>query len=353
MIIAHYTYDSCMNMWCGGGGGYRELTINLRLGQMGHGIQCYYGNWKGIWKYSYLISRLAYSICATIHSIFNKADVYVFGFSAYAPVFGFLFHRNKSVILFYHELGSTPFKKYGPIGFFPWLAEKIVLHFGKNFITLTDSMADMIQERYRHKATPGYVGYDESLRDLPTEDRGYILYFGRIDVYMKGLDTLLDAFDLMQTDYTYSLRIAGRGSWRDTDWLRERIAESPHHAWIAVMNNATEEEKADLLTNCSLVCLPSRYEGWSIVAMEAAACGKAVLASNIPGLRDAVVHRLTGWLIPPEKPRVWAKSMSMMLKHGELRARLGAAGKKRAEGFTWDRIAHIHETVYDRVHEGE
>ena len=97
------------------------------------------------------------------------------------------------------------------------------------------------------------------------------------------------------------------------------------------------------------VCTPSRYEGWGIVAIEAAAAAKAVIGTDIPGLADAIRADETGLLVPSENPQALAIAMKRLLSDAFLRKRLGIAGRKWAARFTWDRTARAQEKVYLEV----
>ena len=94
------------------------------------------------------------------------------------------------------------------------------------------------------------------------------------------------------------------------------------------------------------------YEGWGIVAVEAGAAAKAVIGSKIPGLVDAVREGETGILVPPEDAERLAEAMRRLLQDRGCRRRLGRAGRRRAEHFSWDRAAGDQERFYERVLSG-
>lgn len=86
----------------------------------------------------------------------------------------------------------------------------------------------------------------------------------------------------------------------------------------------------------AVVVCPSRREGYGVVAREAMAHGRPVVASAVGGLRDAVEHERTGLLVPPGDPAALRAAIERLLTDATLRARLGAAARERAgERFSW------------------
>ena len=81
----------------------------------------------------------------------------------------------------------------------------------------------------------------------------------------------------------------------------------------------------------TLVCLPSYYgEGLPNVLAEAGASGRAVVATDIPGCRQAVSHGANGLLVPVRDPEALGAAIKQLLADRDLRGQLGAAGRQRA-----------------------
>ena len=86
----------------------------------------------------------------------------------------------------------------------------------------------------------------------------------------------------------------------------------------------------------AVVVCPSHREGYGVVAREAMAHGRPVVASAVGGLIDAVEHERTGLLVPPRDPAALRAAIERLLSDATLRARLGAAARERAgERFSW------------------
>jgi glycosyltransferase involved in cell wall biosynthesis len=364
MKIDVYCYDDVNNPRCGGGGAFRELQVHRAIAQR-HAVRFFTGNFidakpsvslnftyrhLGL-RQNYLLSRISFSVIATLRSLFSGADVIAVPFSIYSPVFTFLFRPRKTVVLFFHVTGRQVFRKYGPFGLLPLLAEKIVLGSARNYITLTDSMAMEIRKRRPSvRAWAGYVSFDTSLLSKYVSDGNFILCFGRMDIHMKGIDILIPAFEKIAESFPrHRLVIAGRSKESDLEWLTNRINESPYRDRIQVIGNASEDEKKKLFHSSTFVCMPSRYEGWNIAAIEAAASSKATLGTRIHGLTDAIRENETGLLVNPENVEELGEKMVLLLNDPALRQRLGKNGYEWAQQFTLDRIAKIQEKFYLEV----
>jgi glycosyltransferase involved in cell wall biosynthesis len=99
----------------------------------------------------------------------------------------------------------------------------------------------------------------------------------------------------------------------------------------------------------AVVCTPW-YEPFGIVPLEAMACGVPVVAAAVGGLRDTIVDRRTGILVPAQDPAAIAEALAELLADPGLRAELGRAGQKRALArYSWDRVAAETEKAYQHT----
>lgn len=100
----------------------------------------------------------------------------------------------------------------------------------------------------------------------------------------------------------------------------------------------------------SIVVVPSRREGYGVVAREAMARGRPVVASAVGGLRDAVDDGVTGILVPPRDVPALRAAVERLLDDAELRARLGAAARAKAEReWSWDAATDALLAVYEEA----
>lgn len=106
----------------------------------------------------------------------------------------------------------------------------------------------------------------------------------------------------------------------------------------------------ELLKNSNLVVLPSYREGLPKALIEAAACGRAVVTTDVPGCRDAIDAGVTGLLIPVKNVMELASAMEKLLINADLRQQMGRNGRNFAERtFSIDSVVNIHLNIYSSI----
>jgi len=114
----------------------------------------------------------------------------------------------------------------------------------------------------------------------------------------KRLHLLVDAVpDLLRHWPELKVDIAGSGPARDA--LLAQVRELGLEGTVSLPGRVPERVKRDLLARAWLTVAPSLAEGWGLTVLEANAVGTPALAYDVPGLRDSVQDRVTGWLVPP------------------------------------------------------
>jgi glycosyltransferase involved in cell wall biosynthesis len=170
----------------------------------------------------------------------------------------------------------------------------------------------------------------------------YVFAIGR-HVPQKGFDVLLRAFD-KAGETGHDLLLAGDGI--EHQRLRELARSLPSRDRIHFVGRLPHDRAVQYFAGCSFFALPSRHEPLGIVNLEAMAAGKAVLASRVGGVPEIVSDGETGLLVPPEDTQAWAQAIRQLCSDGDLRGRLGAAGRTRATEFDWAEIASQYVDVY-------
>lgn len=100
----------------------------------------------------------------------------------------------------------------------------------------------------------------------------------------------------------------------------------------------------------SIVVLPSYREGFPKILMEAAACGRPVITTNVPGCKDAVINQVTGDLIPVKKFKPLASSILKLSKKRNILRKMGRAARIHAEkNFDVNDIVSMHFSIYKKI----
>ncbi len=167
--------------------------------------------------------------------------------------------------------------------------------------------------------------------------------FGRLKRY-KCVDHLLAALPLVRKHQPdVQAVIIGDG---DDRARLERLSRSLGIAdCVRFTGYVTEEEKVEWLQKIWCGVATSSKEGWGLTVIEANACGTPVVASNVPGLRDAVCEGETGLLYPYGDIHALAQQIVRVLREEELRRKLSTGALRWARSFSWD-------TSADRLLEG-
>ncbi|MBM3683703.1 MAG: glycosyltransferase family 4 protein [Actinobacteria bacterium] len=166
-----------------------------------------------------------------------------------------------------------------------------------------------------------------------------VLFLGRHEP-RKGLGVLLEAFAGLDVDAR--LWVAGDGP--GTAELRDRHDRDRRVVWLGRL---TEAEKLRRLAGADVFCAPSLGgESFGVVLLEAMAAGTAVVASDLPGYRNAVRPDVDALLVSPGDVDALRRALSDVLVDGARRAGLVAAGRERAASMSMDRLADRYLEIF-------
>ncbi|HEY8156744.1 MAG TPA: glycosyltransferase family 4 protein [Myxococcota bacterium] len=181
-----------------------------------------------------------------------------------------------------------------------------------------------------------------------------VAYFGRLERY-KRVDLLLRALARLAPRLpALEIVIIGRGSRRVE--LEQLAGELGLAALTRFTGFASDEVRDSLLAGSRVCVCPSVKEGWGITVVEANALGVPVVATDVPGLRDAVRHDETGLLVADGPPEALvsqlADSIGRLLADEALATRLSAGALAWSRRFDWDTAAGVMAEAVERAREG-
>lgn len=181
------------------------------------------------------------------------------------------------------------------------------------------------------------------------DDRQVVLFVGRLEP-LKGVEILIDAVAELE-DSRPDLLIVG-GDARASSYmalLKER-AEARGIGGRTRFEGAVAHERLPLYYSAADVCVvPSFYESFGLVALEAMACGAPVVASRVGGLVGTVRDGQSGFLVPWRCPQPFGDAIDLILTNDELRRSLSRSALETARRFSWANVAAELSSLYAAV----
>jgi len=183
-----------------------------------------------------------------------------------------------------------------------------------------------------------------------------LLYVGRIEP-LKGIDTLIEALAIMhQQGFKMCLSVIGGNPENDTETpdaeltrlqaIREQYGLTD---LIAFIGKRGQDTLPYYYSAAVAVVIPSHYESFGMVALEAMACGTPVVASHVGGLAFLVQDGVTGYTVPVDEPQALADRLIALLQDTELRARMGSQAATFARQYGWEKISARILQLYEEV----
>ena len=174
-----------------------------------------------------------------------------------------------------------------------------------------------------------------------------ILYVGRIEP-IKGLDVLLDAMKILKESQEVQLIIVGGNLSDDTNLnkLRDQAKNLGINQDVFFTGSLEQSKLKNYYSAADVFVLPSHYESFGLVALEAMACGTPVIASRVGGISSFVQDGADGYLVPWRCPEPFSDRIEVLLKNDPLREYMGNSAKKKAHSLNWKKIAHRVSEYY-------
>lgn len=355
-VLYFFSYDHLKNPWVGGGGSVRDHEILSRFPKSykiklitghypkaqsasAHGYEhCAIGiPWAGEW-----ISRASYWFLAWMWMLLLPKSVLLgITSSPYAPFFWLYPIKPRSFVVIHHRVGDEWRQKMPKLWFFfDWL-EQIQLKASRNAIVINSELQTWLETHGNSRnILQNGNAFDDDLLNIQRQPQKTFLFFGRWDIKMKGLDLLLEAWARVTEQYPdYQLVIAGRERKEDGLFLRQKIAELNLHT-VQLIPNPSDFQKKTLLAQAMCYVSPSRYEGWGIAALEAAAAACPVIVSRATGFVESLGDCTWAQFVDLQTQGSLESEMIKMIRLEEhQRTQLGQGLRQYASHYTWDALA--------------
>ena len=131
--------------------------------------------------------------------------------------------------------------------------------------------------------------------------------------------------------------------------LRARADTLGIGPWVDFRGPQLQPALPEYYRAADLCLVPSHHESFGMAALEAMACGAAVVASRVGGLATTIQDGVTGVLVPPRDEAALAGAIAALLADEPRRRALGRQAARRAQGFAWPTVARALVDVYDEL----
>ncbi len=219
---------------------------------------------------------------------------------------------------------------YSPLSFPALLAryEKITMRRAKYLIAIT---------RYVSEQFPGFEGkvfhipnaLGEHFFDHPASEEIDIVFVGRI-IPRKHVLNLVQAVDRLKKDFpTLSVHIIGSGSGPYYQRVLDFVESSGLEKQVCFRGQLPQEDVAGTIASSKLLVIPSALESFSMVAAEAQALGKPVIATTVGAFPERIEDGVTGLLVAPDDIAGLAEAIGKVVSNSEMRREMGRIARER------------------------
>jgi glycosyltransferase involved in cell wall biosynthesis len=247
----------------------------------------------------------------------------------------------------HHLFGTSIFREVDPFtaSYVSWMERRALKRYREDavpFIAVSPSTREDMMRR-------GYPGELIRLIPLAVDHTKYrpapelrsptplIGYLGRIKRY-KSINHLIDALPIIR-EHVPGTRLVIVGDGDERSRLERLVDVKGLGEAVTFTGYVDEKKKVALLQSLWTLVMPSSKEGWGLTVTEANACGVVAVASDVPGLRDAVLDEETGVLFPYGNRVALAEAVIAVLKEKEKREEMGKKAWEFAQRFSWDDAA--------------
>lgn len=361
MKIIISTYDDVKNPHYGGGGAIALHELAKKL-SVKHDLKVISWNHSGVKNetidgVSYTriglkfipakIGQFIFQMILPLYAIFRKYDFWIENFgppftTSFLPVF-----TKKPVLGVVHMLAAEDMKRKYKIDLS--FIENAGIRRYRNTVATQETIREKILN-INPKSNCNVIsnGIDKIYPEK-TVRKKQLLFLGRLEVDQKGLDLLISAFQkfTQKNREGYQLVIAGSGLAAETEKLKTRIKNAELGNNVTLVGRVEGESKHKLMMESAAMVLTSRFETFSMVALESLAYGLPLVTFDIEGLKwipGNAVRKANAF-----DAEDLVEKISEVLDDTNLQEEIRSNGLNYAEKYTWDNIAKEYEKLINEI----
>lgn len=279
--------------------------------------------------------------------------------------------QNSKQVHTYHSLGSI---KYKAVTTIPMIAtkrlsvEKAVLETAERIVATSPQEKEhmlQISTKGNIDIIPcgtdihrfGGIEQQAAREQLGIDPQSKVVFYvGRFDE-RKGIETLVRAVGQSKLRGSVNLKLIigggsrpGQSDGKERDRIESIVTELGMSEFTVFPGRLGDEILPVYYAAADVCVVPSHYEPFGLVAIEAMASGTPVVASDVGGLQYTVVPEETGLLAPPKDDVAFASAIDRILSDSNFRNKLGLAARKRVESkFSWEGVAQQLSDLYTQI----
>ncbi|MCI4358618.1 MAG: glycosyltransferase family 4 protein [Thermoplasmata archaeon] len=293
-----------------------------------------------------------------IDALTGRADVihaHAFGyFPTWVGALAGRLGRSKLVITAHSDEGSgTP----GSLRYARWVTRG-TLRQADRTVAQTEMEATRLRtlgvDPQRIEVIPTPIDLEEFHDLAPSRSpkaRPVVLFVGRLYLEQKGLDLLLRALAKLPRDRQPDLRLVGE-DWGSRPELERLASHLGVQDRVTITGRLSRPEVLREYASADLFVLPSRFDSFPVVLLEAMAAGLPIIATRVGGIPEVVAEGSTGLLVPPGDVDRLKEAMETALRDDSLRRSLGQAGLRAVDAYSWKRLAPRYIAMFSELARG-
>ncbi|HWY79086.1 MAG TPA: glycosyltransferase family 4 protein [Candidatus Sulfotelmatobacter sp.] len=354
------SYDDIKNPHYGGGGAVAVHEIAKRLNKNNdvHVLSWNYSGREreiieGVHYERFGLSFLSPKVAMLIYQLFlpfiARSKHYDVWFESFCPPFTTAFlslFTKKPVVGLVHMLAAEDMERKYKLPFH--FIQNKGLKTYKHLIVTSEALKKKIHNIDQYSLITVISNGVTNVFPPEKYAENYFLYLGRIEINQKGLDLLVAAFNKFYSyNKDYKLIIAGSGDIKEVMKLKKLIDEASLADVIILQGRVSGKIKESLLRRASCVVIPSRFETYSLVALEAMAHGASLVCFSIEGL---------SWISPKIAIKVpsfgvekFAKALLTIVSDKDIVYNMRMEAYQYAKQYTWDTVARKYEEYLENL----